>query len=70
MLKNDLHSHKQKAHLTSVVWPLRQSNGEYVDYVRMGYGKSKEHVIELAKILHVNVNIFLYKKWKIIMYNN
>ena len=23
----------------------KQSNGEYVDYVRMGYGKSKEHVI-------------------------
>lgn len=53
MLKNDLHSHKQKAHLTSVVWPLRQANGEYVDYVRMGYGKSKEHVIELAKILQM-----------------
>lgn len=26
---------------------------------------------EISSIIqHVNVNIFLYKKWKIIMYNN
>lgn len=53
MLKNDLHSHWQKAHLTSVVWPLKQANGEYVDYVRMGYGKSKEHIKQLGKILQM-----------------
>ena len=31
------------------------------------YGKIKS---DIGIILSVNVNIFLYKKWKIIMYNN
>jgi putative transposase len=32
--------------------------------------RRKEIYGELKKEIGVNVNIFLYKKWKIIMYNN
>lgn len=55
MGKNDLYPHWQKTHLTSVVWPLKQANGEYVDYVRMGYGKPKDKIKELAKILQMYI---------------
>jgi hypothetical protein len=51
MNSNGLYEHWQKQHLTSVVWPLKQANGEYVNYVRMGYGKSKQQMKELSKIL-------------------
>ena len=30
----------------------------------------KIDIEEINKLLPVNVNIFLYKNWKIIMYNN
>lgn len=51
MNSNELHAHWQKQHLTNVVWPLKQANGEYVDYVRIGYGKSKQEIKELSQIL-------------------
>ena len=31
---------------------------------------TKEIAIKAKALVNVNVNIFLYKKWKIIMYNN
>lgn len=50
MNSNGLHCHWKKEHLTNVIWPLKQANGEYVDYIRMGYGKSKPELKELSKI--------------------
>lgn len=50
MNSKGLHEHWQKAHLTSVVWPLKQANNEYVNYVRMGYGKPKNKIDELANM--------------------
>lgn len=47
--KYDLHPHWKKNHLTNVIWPFPIANGGWVDYVRMGYGKDKKLVKELAK---------------------
>lgn len=54
---NGLNSHWKKEHLTNVIWPLKQANGECVNYIRMGYGKSKPELKELSKIAELfNVN--------------
>lgn len=47
--QHNLHPHWEKNHLTNVIWPFPVANGGYVDYVRMGYGKDKFLVKELAK---------------------
>lgn len=47
--KYDLHPHWQKNHLTNVIWPFPVANGGWVNYVRMGYGKHRTLVKELAK---------------------
>ena len=35
-----------------------------------GTGYDRETLVDIELVEGVNVNIFLYKKWKIIMYNN
>lgn len=47
--KNGLYPHWQKQHLTNVFWPFPPANGGWVDYLRMGYGKEKELVKDLAQ---------------------
>lgn len=46
--KNGLYPHWQKQHLTNVFWPFPPANAGWVDHLRMGYGKEKELVKELA----------------------
>ena len=46
--KNGLYPHWQKQHLTNVFWPFPPANAGWVDYLRMGYGKEKELVKDLA----------------------
>lgn len=53
--KMGLSPHWKKEHLTNVVWPLKQANGEYVDYVRMGYGKPKSKIQKLAKLVGLQI---------------
>ena len=38
--------------------------------LRLHKDKDKLNLIDLVCVTGVNVNIFLYKNWKIIMYNN
>lgn len=53
--KMGLYPHWKKEHLTNVVWPLKQANGEYVDYIRMGYGKPKAKIQQLAKLVGLKI---------------
>lgn len=46
--KHGLYPHWQKQHLTNVYWPFPAANAGWVDYLRMGYGKEKELVKDLA----------------------
>jgi len=46
--KRGLHAHWQKQHLTNVYWPFAAANAGWVDYLRMGYGKERKLVKELA----------------------
>lgn len=44
-----LYPHWQLQHLTNVYWPYPIANGGWVDYLRLGYGKEKALVQDLAK---------------------
>ena len=39
----------RREHWTNVYWPVAEANGGWVDYMRLGYGKPKEHIVELAR---------------------
>ncbi|MDO6355760.1 hypothetical protein Q3V94_11910 [Caloramator sp. CAR-1] len=45
----DLNPHWKKEHLTSVYFPFAEANGGYVDYMRLGYGKSKDAIYNMYR---------------------
>lgn len=44
-----LFPHWRVEHLTNIYWPLQIANGEWVDYLRIGYGKQKLFIDEMSK---------------------
>ncbi|NGT79855.1 hypothetical protein G6Z06_12655, partial [Clostridium perfringens] len=57
MNSKGLSSHWEKQYITSITWPLKRVNDEYVDRIHLSYGKNRADVRKLIKVLNLFHNI-------------
>ena len=53
MNSKGLSSHWEKQYITSITWPLKRVNDEYVDRIYLSYGKNRADVRKLIKVLNL-----------------
>lgn len=53
MNSRGLSSHWEKQYITSITWPLKRVNNEYVDRIYLSYGKNRADIRKLIKMLNL-----------------
>lgn len=53
MNSRGLSSHWEKQYITSITWPSKRVNDEYVDRIYLSYGKNRADIRKLIKVLNL-----------------
>lgn len=53
MNSRGLNSHWEKQYTTSITWPVKRINDEFIDKVYISYGKNRDDVRRLIKLLEI-----------------
>lgn len=57
MSSRGLNSHWEKQYITSITWPVKRINDEYVDRIYLSYGKNRADIRKLLKVLNLFDNL-------------